>query len=358
MTIRRLGQLAGELRTVADVALFAGGAQGPAISSVKVKTGGFSYRGGATPFGVACSTEAVRGGFFVNHNGGLYSPPLVTFAVGATAVQVVWNVTAGQLELVAGYQVNSNARFVAAVAPAGALATPDQWRAVGFAYCCAAWDGFCSLYVDGVRVLHWAGDTRVFRAQQTTPEVAAIGGVYAVGHSGASSWGVYAYVDDFYVDDASGEADAPPPGRRFLFAPVDEAGDLAQWLPVGASANYACVDDAAPAAPDGDGSYVKALTAGLVDRYGLAAIALPADHAIAAAIPVAVARKTEAGVATGLRLLAHDGVNGAQGAVKGLGTEYGVVWERMEAQPDGSGWGTDAADLNGMLFGVESAGSF
>jgi hypothetical protein len=59
-----------------------------------------------------------------------------------------------------------------------------------------------------------------------------------------------------------------------------------------------------------------------------------------------------------LRLLAHDGVNTAVGAVKALPVDYGVVWERLEAQPDGSAWGADPADFNACLFGVESAGSF
>ena len=109
---------------------------------------------------------------------------------------------------------------------------------------------------------------------------------------------------------------------------------------------------------DGDTTYVKALSAGLSDLYNTAAVTLPADHAISAAIPVAVARKTEAGADTRVRLLAYDGVNTTVGGDLALPTAYGVLWERMTTQPDGSAWGSTADDFNAMEFGARSAGSY
>lgn len=354
MTITRLGQLSAELRTTADVALFAGGALAPSISATKARTGGYSYRGNVTPFGLACATAQVRGHFFLNHNGGSNSPALVTFAVGAASLRFLWDVTAAQFQLIAGYQYNSSSLYVPVTASAGGFGTPDQWKAIGFTYRCAESGGFCSLYIDGVQVLNWTGDTRIYRQLAAAKEPASISGVYAVGYSGSSTWGSYAYVDDLYVDDASGEPDAPPPGRRFLFSLADATGASSGWTPLSGT-NVSNVDENPN---DGDTSYVKALSAGLSDLYNTADITLPADHAIAAVIPVAVARKTEAGVDTRLRLLAYDGANTTVGSDQQLSTDYGVIWERMAAQPDGSSWGSTADDFNATQFGVRSAGSF
>lgn len=357
MTITRLGQLTAELQTTLGVTLTTGSTY-PTISSTKAKTGTYSFRNtsNGAPFGLSFgAVAAVRCAFFANHNSSLSATPqIVTLRVGESIVRVRWNVASNQFELILGYGYNSGFLNVAATADAGAFQATNTWRLLGIAYCCHASAGYISFYVDGVQVLTVTGDTTVYASQATAKEPASITGAFVLGLVGTSSWTNYAYVDDFYVDSCVGEADAPPPGRRFLFSLADGAGAAAGWTPLSGT-NISNVDENPN---DEDATYVKALSADLVDSYETADVTLPADHGIAAVIPVAVARKTEAGVASSLKLLAYDGANTALGAEQQLSTSYGLVWERMATQPDGSSWGSTPDDFNAAEFGVKSAGTF
>ena len=356
MTIARLGQLTAELRTLADVQPFGGGSTLPTLSSTKTKTGGWSYRAagsGSPAFGLSVPVQsAIRCGFWLNHNGVAVAGStvhLVTLAIGTSFARVAWNAGTNQLVWQLGYNENSAVIKVAAAVPIGDLGLVDAWRHIGVTFSLA---GYCSLYVDGVQVLTYAGDMSIFPPSSTQRQT-EITGVYIMG-AASYSWNTYAYADDFYVDSYAGEDDAPPSSKRFLFGGVSGAGGAAaQWTAVGAATTWECVDEAVP---DGDTTYAKALTAGLRDQYACADVTLPVDHQVRAVIPVAVVRKTDAGIDSRLRLGLHDGSAARLGDGQALPVSYGVRWDRFTAQGDGSAWSEAAA--NGQQVMLESAGSF
>jgi hypothetical protein len=357
MTITRLGQFTAELNTVQDLALL--GSNPPTISNTQKRTGSYAYRFGGTlsPFGLAFSARAqVRAGVWVWHNGGSNQAPLLTLPVGNVYVRLLMDHSNNTLLLSAGYVQNTlTIRYPVAAVSAGPLANRNQWVHVGVHYKCDAAGGFFTVYIDGVAQLSWAGDTRVYNGGSNTPEPASILGCYAAGVLGSGNWSNYLYVDDFYIDDTAGSADAAVPGRRFLVAVANGAGFHAQMTPVGAASNYAAVDDPLSAQNDGDTTYVKALAPNLMDTYQMTSVTLPTDYSIRAVIPVVVARKLDS-TDVQVALVASDGTNTAIGAAQNISTSYNLVWERMTTQPNGAAWSETA--FNNTKFGQKSAGSY
>lgn len=360
MTVQRLGQLTAELQTLADVAPYGGGALLPAISNTKARTGVYSYRhsGNNPPFGFSFPRrDAIRCGFWLNHNGATTSgsarPILLSLVVGMSLVRVDWDHVGGLLRLYTGYAYNSSNLNLALSAPAGIFSQVDTWRHIGLTYKCDVADGFCSLYMDGVRVFGYTGNTLTYPSGGLY-ESGGIYGVYLLGGSTSGQWVNYAYADDFYVDSFEGEDDSAPSSRRFLFGRVNGAGiGAAQWSAVGDATTWQCADEAVP---DGDTTYAKALTAGKQDQYAAADVTVPADHLVRAVIPIAVARKTDAALDSKLKLgLAVSGA-ARLGEAQGLPTAYGVKWDRFTTQADGTAW-TEAA-ANAQQVAIESAGAF
>lgn len=360
MTVTRLGQLTAELQTLADVQPYGGGSGLPTISSTRARTGTYSYRttAAAAPFGLTLPVQsAVRLGFWLNHAGvsGNAAVAVAAIAVGESVVYVGWNGATNLLDLRLGYVQNSSEYNVVAEAPGGVISTPNTWMHVGVTYKCDEAAGFLSLYLDGALVLTFGGDTTVWKRSSTlpTPKQSGINGVYVAGTL-SSAWAAYAYVDDLYVDGYAGEEDAAPSSKRFLFGRVNAAGGLAeQWTPVGDTAAWKCLDETPP---DNDTTYAKALLTGKRDVYGCADITVPVDHQVRAVIPVAMTRKTDAGIDSKLKLGLYDGAQTRLGEAQVLPTAYGVRWDRFTAQVDGSIW-TEAA-VNSQQEALESAGSF
>jgi len=353
MTWIRLGQLTAETRSVADVARLAGAA--PTASNNKAMTGQYSYRGSSAAFGLALGAPAValRCAAFINHNTGLGSAlsGVLRFTVGDAEIGWQYRESDNNFLLAAGYASGTaTPHYPAPNVLAGGFSTADVWRHVALMAYLAPSGGFVAAWLDGVQVLGWTGDTRVYASNSTTP-LTWLSGAYLLG----GGWNLSVYGDDFYCDVWEG-ADAPlmacPSSRRFLPAFPNGAGATAQWTP-NSGANWQAVDEAPP---DSETTYVKATVAGLRDSYSFSDIAVPADYTVRAVIPTAFARRTDAAVGSTLKLVSKKDAAVSQSAEKVLPVAYNHVWERFPTQPDGSPW--DEAAVNASEFGIESSGVY
>lgn len=344
MTIARLGQLTAETQDLAEVVSF--GADAPTISVTKVRTGTYSYRidDDTNPFGYPIPvTEHVRAGFWFNHVG------LALVTPGLTATVFIWFAEGSAVENSVRYDQSASSLILTidgvevdtASAAACGFNTLDTWIHCGLHVHNDAATGVVKFYVDGIEVLSFTGDTG-------SPEVGAF---YVSGDPTDTRWGDNAYVDDFYIDSLTDdEMASPPPSKRFLFSLANAAGATADFTPSGAATNHEAVDDAG--APDGDATYNKALVANLKDTFNSANVVLPLDYVIRAVIPIAYAKKTDAGGTLGLRLHTFDGSTFDDSGIKTLSTAYAPIWERFPLQPDDTAW--NETDFNAMMIGYES----
>lgn len=339
MTITRLGQLSAE--TQWDGAFITDGAIAAAISNTKAKTGAYSYQHeqSTNPMGLGfAECYGIRAGCWVNHIGtSVFDASLFRWHHGSgDEAHFYWdNGTNNLIYLVEGVE-----RASVGVGAAN-FNRNDEWIHIGVTIQGGV-GGYVSFYVDGIQVLTWSGTVET-----------GIDAFYVGGKAGLSGWNSSAYFDDIFVDLYEDELDAAVPSKRFLFALPDAAGANSAWTPVGDTPNFECVDETPP---DEDTTYVKALSATLKDTYNLAAITVPTDHVIRAVIPLAIARKNDAGTPSTLKLHSYDGSTYQSSAAKTLPIAYGLLWERQPLQPDGSVW--NQTDMNSCQYGVESAGTF
>ena len=363
MSWTRFGQLSAETQSLANVAGLGGA--GYAVSNTVAYTGSWSYRTSSTnaPLGFAGAFGAgARCGLFFRHNGVTGGqPPVIGMLVDGCTLVFRFNASNNDVTLTAGYTSNTTSVRTALTANVPALADVNTWKHIGMMAYMASSGGFVSLYVDGVQVAEWTGDTQLYRSGETTPRT-NITAVYAAGAGAAwtgittGTWTNYVYVDDFYADYWTGESaptDTPPVTRRFLAVFPNEDGDSTQWTPLTGSDNYAMVDEAPP---DDDTTYVKAASAGLVDLYGFAPVTVPADYAVRAVIPTIYANKSDAGVASTLQIVSSDGATDEISAEKTLATAYGHVFERFTLDPDGDAW--TEGTVNAAEFGIKSSGDY
>lgn len=347
MAITRKGQLTAELQTGIDVFVHAaGGANSFIVSNDKAKTGSYSYRHGATnnAFGFFVgSISALRMGFWLNHIGLSNSTTaiarLVTLERAAGGTHLVrWNENTNTVQLlingVLQDEINQDASGITDL---------DSWMHGAIVFKVGN-PGFASFYLDGIQILHYEGDTS-----------SNITHAYVGGFTGLTGWMLPSYWDDIYVDELTdGDAvDHIPPGKRFTFHPVDEAGSSAQWTAVGAASNHQAVDEN-PNNEDTD--YNRATAADLVDLFGVSTYATPAEHVIRAALPIAVARRIDPGTQSQIRFKAVNGVDTIDGVDQLPTTAYNVYWEHMTEQPAGGAWSDSA--FNNTEWGYESRGDF
>ena len=366
MTITRIGQLTAEMNTLLDVALCGGGTYAPSISTVKAKTGARSYLLGpsSVPFVLSfAETTALRMGFWLNHNGATASPTLLEIQIFSNFYRVKWNATANSFVIEAGYGLDSYSPLVFAEIAAGTFSVINTWRHIGAClwYSHEPGEGYFGFYVDGVAICSATFVGSIEGSGVLVPgghamEVRLPNGAFCAGYQYDGAWTTPTYVDDFYVDNVTGESLVPlvVPSKRFLFSLANGAGAHSGWTPL-SSTNISNVDDPITSEHDGDATYVRALAADLVDTYTTEDITLPVDHTITAVIPIAIARKTDA-FDCKLSLIADDGSLVTTGTAQVLPASYGAVFERMPTQPDGTPW--NETDFNAMEFGFKSAGAF
>jgi hypothetical protein len=345
MALERLGQVTGETNDTSEFIVIDGLALGsPTISSTKAHTGTYSIRAGhATEcFGLGFpSTTQIRSNYFLNHSGPYSGGEPVLFAWdGDFRSTIEWDSVGGVLELVIdGVQVDTTSPTV--------IQGTDTWYSLGLSLFTDGVAGFVTFYVDGIAVLTYSGNTGTY-----------VNAVYAGGEGVqepiTGGWNSYAYLDDFYVDSAVGEADAPPASKRFLYTPVNGNGTDSDWTGSDGDSvdNYLLVNNV-PIVP---AEYVVADAAALKDGYTVAPTTIPVGYEIVAEIPIAVAYRLDVGVPSTVKLYSYDGATYQASGEKTLPADSGVIFDRQETQPDGGSW--DESSLNAMEFGVESSGTY
>lgn len=222
--------------------------------------------------------------------------------------------------------------------------TPNMWFHVSMDFKLHASTGWVRVYIDGVQILNFSGNT----SGAGTSVDRLILGVITTNQN----WTDATYYDDGYVEDTTGEvAVSFAPDYRYDTILIAADGDELDWL--GSDGDYTdlyLLIDEVP--EDGDATYITSPTP--TDQYlgQFNTITLPVGWGIASVIPFAMAKKDSGGSPLGIKFLAKEGGTLVSGATKVLGTDYTYVWERMTSKPTGGAW--DQTSLNNVQLGVET----
>lgn len=164
---------------------------------------------------------------------------------------------------------------------------------------------------------------------------------------GATSLAFYGDLDDFYIADTTGTANADFLGdvRIDTFLPTSD-GAATAWTPTPGGTHYTTVDEAAPSASD----YVASSTSGQQDLYGFADLAHTPLAVYGVQLNLA-AQKSDAG-ARGVKGLARIGSTVYASGDLGLSETLTYRRAMWDTNPAGGSW-TDAA-VNAAQFGAET----
>ena len=351
MALTRLHETGFEFQTVVEVDQYsvAYGTSAPTISTTAgtMRTGlaAMLFGSAAFPAGKAISpaTTQISGNFHFRHNGvtGITARALVAFLTGTFEIMVGRIVTTTDLDLVVNGVVVDTIPF------ATAFPSVNTYYAVGVTAFADPTTGFVSVYVDGVQILSWTGNSG-----------STLTGFYAGGRTNAAGgWAASMYVDDFSVDDAVGESDVAPSSPRFPMLLVNAAGDLAAWTP-SAGSNFENVDDVVN---DGDATFNYVTAASIKDSLNVAntvaGTTVPAGYVVKAVTVGAIVRKSDAGFDSQVALGIRDGAtNESLGSAQSLPTTYGYRRNRHTLTPLGAAWSEAAVDATQVV--LESAGTF
>lgn len=344
MTITRLWQAGAEFNDVLTE-VTTRSSTGLVTSNTKARTGTYSFRMLVNYYiqqVLATTYTQLRMGLYLNHNGASSadSPSIIQLLSGSTVVvDLRWDGDNSTLQLVVGSTTEDSAL-------SSAFAATDTWLHVGIDCKIASSGGWVVVYLDGVEVLSHTGATDAGAASINTVRV---GGIRS-----SQLWKNYMYVDDIFLDNTAGEgAAAVVPDYRFLPIVPNGNGSLNEWLGNDGDStdNYLLVDETPP---DGDTTYVETDVVGEQDEYAMSDISVPAGYEISAVIPMAYAKKLNAGGSTNLKLKTRTEVASttytASSAAFSLGTDYGLFWERRALRPDAGAW--DEATVNALEIGV------
>lgn len=346
MAINRITQVTGETQSttewISTITSFAGGLGFPTLSSVKARTGTYSWLT-QRQIGIAMpDVDAFRSNYMFNHMGATGSYLWIVHRRASAPYNIVVFNNAGsdQLELyVEGNLVDTVS------SPTSGITQTDTWLAIGL-YVESGTPGKVVFYIDGLEQMRYDGNLDG-NFDYVLSAGAATSGLIPSGWSSG-------YLDDWYVDeltDTDLDEGSPPSPGFMATAPANET--FVEWTPVGDDSNIDCVDDGAP---DNDSTYVMTEVSGQIDRYGINPITLPENFHIVNVIPYAVAKKTDAESSIQLEFLAFDGLNTDYSDPVQLPTGYRVRYGYLPLQPDSSEWTEN--DFNAMHFGFRSAGSF
>jgi hypothetical protein len=309
-------------------------------------TGSYGIRYGylAYAWGLSQQGSACRWGAWTRRDGfSPIFPDFLLFSVhgGGEYIQVRIYLEANQIGI-----RDSNRGTLALVALPDRISEHGIWQHWGVAYKSHASTGFMTFYLDGNPIVSYTGDTRMGGT------VAEFTAAYWIGKSSIlGQGGINNDVDDVYFDLCTAdEPDTFVTPNRFLISVPENVGTYDQWVPnVALADNYTMVDEIPP---DGDTTYVEAITDGAIDSYVMSDIAVPDGYEIAAVVPSAYAKQIFTTEVPQLKLLAFDGVNFRRSDALSLTSDYGFVSARFTLQPDGNPW--NETDFNNMEMGFES----
>lgn len=344
MTITRLWESGFELNNYAiEITSTTGPA--PSLSTTVVRTGVYSLRlldDGNHYFVVnlpAALTQC-RSSFHFRHSdivNGANDPRIFTLRTGTTiVVSVAWNGT-------------SFVAYVGGTAVSTVLHAPfavnDAWFHISVDVKIANSGGWIRVYVDGVQVIDFSGDT-------DNGGVSFNNAVY--GQADSDSWlnGSFVYFDDIYIDDTTGEATASlAPDSRFELITPNGNGDYSAWAGNDGNStdNYLLVDELPP---DDDTTYIQTDTLGNQNAVNMTTFTIPAGWTVAAVIPIAYAKKDDALGTLDLRVFTRLGSTDQESGDKVLGTSYSIIRDRQTAKPGGGAWAQ--GDIDAVEIGVKA----
>ena len=323
------------------------GSGSPSISTTEKQTGTYSLRGGSAtpPTGKAFRDgveNLVRSGLYLHHNGLSTGDEAILFVLRTSPnlTAVLWDWDTDQLQLM----VDGVVVAYEDVGETG-ITTTNVWHHLGISFYNHASAGWFSVYLEGEKILTYVGDTD-------------IGGAVGVWFGGRvtsfATWANYYYIDDWYIDIGSSEADEAVPSFKYLWAPVDGDGAHSDFSINGAATNYQCVDDTTP---DGDTTYVYAEDAGIVDFYTMNVPAIPSGYVINGLIVSTLARRTNAGIASALDPSIY---RDTYGSVPSASVVPTTVYKSIQGYflEDASGALWTEANLALNEIGYESSGTY
>lgn len=213
------------------------------------------------------------------------------------------------------------------------LTVANQWTYVEIAFTIANSGGSVSLWMNNQLQGTFTGDTQ--------QEAAATFRYIELRSPNQTGSGNPSDYDDLYWKD-----DATPLGE-IKITTIRAVGDTADadFVPVGASPNYNCVDETLV---DGDTTYVQGSNSGDLDLYEFEDI-IGDPSAIHAVQAVMFARKTDAG-ARDLHMTVKSGATQDDGTAVNLLTTYDRYQRMLPLNPDGSVPWTKAS-VNALLGG-------
>lgn len=303
-----LGDVLSEMDAVDDVTVAASGAT--------VRTGSFSLVcSGANGAQVAFSgVGQVRCQVPFYYTGATGAPAIFALTNGGSSVVEV-RVNGTSLELY------YNGSLLASGATS--LGT-GVWYRLGLD-CKLAASGWASVYLDGSEVIAYTGDLSA---------VSVVDGLEINPAVSGSSWSAL-YVDDVYVDDASGETAPAAPDDLYFHYLTPDGVVSAEWQGSDGDSvdNHLLVDEVPP---DGDATHVSA-TAAATDVYTHAALSLSAGESVVAVTPLAVVKRT-GGDSGQIKVGLDDGTSQVLSSAVDPGASYGPVWSRFTQAPDGGAW--------------------
>lgn len=346
MTITRLRQMGAELHDILTE-FTSRSNTGVVTSNTQAQSGSYSFRF-LQDFTASIVLDAtytqLRVGFFAHHvgTGTGDDPSLITFrGGGATSIDLRWDGGAQTFNL---YR---DTTLIDSVLSAG-FAAESAWHHIGVDLNMANSGGWFYLYLDGVEIMSFDGDT-----------IGAVSSIDTVRFGSGrtnQTWDDYLYIDDIYIENLSGEsAPVAPPDYRFLPVTPNGNGYISQWdgNDGNSTDNYLLVDDIPP---DSDTTYVESAISGEADSYTMTNPTIPTGWEVSAVIPLAVAKKLNAGGALNLKLETRTTISGspsyATSSAIVLGTAYALAWERRPLNPSGGAW--TAAMIDDLEIGVHA----
>lgn len=338
MTITRRDECGFELGDNDEVPTIGGSAT---VSGTKDKSGNYSLRMSGEDYGRwdVAATRQLRMAAHFNHNGvSSGDPHLFSLRDSSGTLIIGVRVDNG----LSAFQIFNAAGTTIASGSIGAFSAVDTWTHIGFDVLVNSSTGFASVYVDGVLSATITG---------TNTGNSDVERVHVGGADSGEGWDTYLYADDFYVDDSTGEGSAAQlDDLRFVPLTPNGNGNYSEWdgSDGNSTDNYLLVDDIPP---DDDTTYITTDVDTEQDSFAMTTYSLPAGFSFQAIIPVAYARKEDAGSSAGVSVFTRYSGTDDSGSKQSLTTSYAVVKERFTTQPGGGAW--DQTSVDGLEVGVE-----
>lgn len=283
--------------------------------AVSVITSAISQMRAGMMFLVSSSAGTSSGIFFLG-SGDLATPVLNIYYNDTTTT---WYVYAGATEL---------GNFSLDVGD-------NTWRHIGIDFKADASSGWCYVYIDGVAQLSYTGQTN---QGASTFNLFGIGPV----SSSYSGWSNL-FIDDFYIDNTTGESSpVPAPKKRFFPLDPDGNGAYSQWYGTDGDQtnNYALIEYVTASSVNNlrfDGM-LESKTSGHRDSWTLEAT--PVDITVSDDIPAVVIdtfAQTRDWNQQARLFTRHSSTNDDSDASTPQ-AEHGHYWARFATDPSGNSW--------------------